>query len=414
MLSLQFMSWAEHAPVGERAEAAGNLARAWLYAELDPIERGDMERALTCLLDDDAPVVRRALAEAFASSAEAPHHLVAALADDQPDIAALVLARSPRLTDAELIDAAALGEGPAQCAIAARPGLSAAVAGALAEVGNLDAVLVLCRNHAATLADVSIRRIIERFGRDGDVREALGGRSDLGTALRHELVAATADALRDFVSACGWMAPERARRIAVDEVDRSALRLAGESAAEDGDLGLLRFAGYLRRAGRLTPALVIRALLSGQVALFEAALSELSGQQLSRVSGLVSKHQGLAFAALVRSAGLPDSLLPVLRAALDGRRSGAVDGQAQPALRRDVVARVLARCGTADNVSAPGLTVLLRRFQSEAVREESRSVAVPLRRPSAVETRIEPHFDLAPTAMIDLTSAAVVELASAA
>ncbi len=102
MLSRQFLSWAERAPAGERAEAAGNLARACLYAELDAIERGEMERAMTCLLDDPSPLVRRALAEALAGAADAPHHLVAALANDQADIAALVLARSPRLTDAEL------------------------------------------------------------------------------------------------------------------------------------------------------------------------------------------------------------------------------------------------------------------------------------------------------------------------
>jgi C-terminal binding protein len=65
MLSLQFLSWAERAPAGERAEAAGNLARACLYAELDPIERGEMERAMTCLLDDASPLVRRQDVQTF-------------------------------------------------------------------------------------------------------------------------------------------------------------------------------------------------------------------------------------------------------------------------------------------------------------------------------------------------------------
>lgn len=411
MLSHQFLSWAEHAPAGDRADAAGNLARACLYAELDPIERGDMERALTCLLDDPSPLVRRALAEALAGSAEAPHHLVAALADDQTDIAVVVLSRSPRLTDGELIDAAAVGESPAQCAIAARPRLSAAVAGALAEIGSRDAVLVLCRNHGAVLADVSVRRILERWGREGDIREALGSRSDLGFALRHEVTAATADALRAFVSACGWIAPERARRIAADETDRAALHLAGEAAEAEGDLGLLRFVGNLRLTGRLTPALVLRALLSGQMALFEAALAELSGQRLSRVSGLVSRHDGLAFAALVRSAGFPDSLLPVLRSGLDARRPAKGAGDAPPTLRRDVVARVLERCRSDGDRSAAGLTALLRRFESEAAREEGRAVSDPFRRPAAAEwvkadVRIEPHFEIAAEAVADLASAA--------
>ena len=411
MLSHQFLSWAEHASAGERAQAAGNLARAFLYAELDPFERGDMERALTCLLDDPSPIVRRALAEALAGSAEAPHHLVAALADDQTDIAVVVLARSPRLSDGELIDAAAVGESPAQCAIAARPRLSAALAGALAEIGSRDAVLVLCRNHAATLADVSVRRILERWGREGDIREALGTRSDLGFALRHDVTVATADALRAFVSASGWIAPERARRIAADETDRAALHLAGATVDMEGDLGLLRFVGNLRRTGRLTPALVLRALLSGQMAFFEAALAELSGQRLSRVSGLVSRHDGLAFAALVRSAGFPDSLLTVLRAGLDARRHAMGAGDASPTLRRDLVARVLARCRSDGDRSAAGLTALLRRFESEAAREEGRAAADPIRRPAAAEwtradVRIEPHFDVAERAVADLASAA--------
>ena len=159
------------------------------------------------------------MAEALAGAAHAPHHIVSALANDQADIAALVLGRSPLLTDAELIDAAALGETQAQSAIAARPGLSAAVAGALAEVGSLAALLVLCRNDAATLADVSVHRILERFGHDGELREALGARRDLDAALRHALVVATAEALRRFVTACGWMVPERARRVVRESGD---------------------------------------------------------------------------------------------------------------------------------------------------------------------------------------------------
>ncbi|WP_165359383.1 DUF2336 domain-containing protein [Lichenibacterium minor] len=398
MLSRQFLSWAEHASAGERAEAAGNLARACLYAELDPIERGEMERTMTCLLDDASPLVRRALAEALAGAADAPHHLVSALANDQADIAALVLARSPRLDDAELIDAAALGESPAQCAIAARPGLSAAVAGALAEVGTVEAVLVLCRNHAAALADISSRRILERFGRDGEVRETLGARPDLGAALRHELVVATADALRDFVTACGWVAPARARRVAADETDRAALRLAGQ---DTDDRDRLRFAAYLRGAGRLTPALVIRALLSGQVELFEAALAELSGQKLNRVSGLVRRHQGLAFAALVRSAGFSDDLLPVLRTALDARPPAGAQPPAM--LRRDVVGRVLARCGLEGDTTVAGLTALLRRFESEAARDECRRGGEG-ERAAPAERRVEPRFHAASASFVALAA----------
>ena len=393
MLSRQFLSWAERATAGERAEAAGAIARAALYAEVDAAERAEMERVMTCLLDDASPLVRRSLAEALAGAAHAPHHLVAALANDQPDIAALVLARSPILTDAELIDAAALGETPAQSAIAARPGLSAAVAGALAEVGTRESLLVLCRNHAALLADVTMRRVLDRFGDDGELRDALGARPDIGMALRHELVVATAEALRRFVTASRWMAPERARRVTLEATDRAALALAQAAAGREGDLGRLRFASHLRRAGHLTPALVMRAAMSGHMALFEAALAELSGQKLSRVAGLVRRSEGLAFAALVRAAGLPDGLLPVLRTAIAARQPARTPAPAL--LRREVVAEVLARCGVDRGSPIEGLTALLRRFESEAAREESRAPEVA-RRAAGQGHRVEPHFEPEP------------------
>ena len=402
MLSRQFLSWAEHAPAGDRADAARAVAQAFLYADLDRLERGEMERTMTCLLDDGSALVRRALAEALAGAAHAPHHLVSALANDQPDIAAVVLGRSPLLTDAELIDAAAVGEAAVQSAVARRPGLSAGVSGALAEVGSRDAVLALCRNDGATLAEVSARRILERFGADGAVREALGARYGVSAALRHDLVLATGEALRRFVTGCGWLAPDRARRVVGEAGDRAAVALAAGDAAIEADLS--RFAAHLRRAGQLTPALVLRMLMSGEAALFEAVLAELSGQPRARVAGLVRRPDGLAFAALVRSAGLPDALLPVMCTALDAHRPATAE--AAFSCRRDMLASVLARFGDDGGSNVTGLIALLRRLEAEAARDASRVALrvapAPTPPPAAgVGRRIEPRF----TPVLDLAAA---------
>ncbi len=84
---------------------------------------------------DSSPLVRRALAENFASAANAPHYMVLTLAGDQSDIAAIVLARSPLLSDAELVECAATADAFGQSAIALRPWVPAPVAAALAEIG---------------------------------------------------------------------------------------------------------------------------------------------------------------------------------------------------------------------------------------------------------------------------------------
>lgn len=373
MLSRDVLSWATTASSGERADAAHALARAYLYTELDAIERGEMDRAMVGLLDDPSPVVRRALAEALAGAAHAPHHVVSALACDAGDIAAVVLGRSPCLTDAELVDAVAVGDASAQCAVAARAVLSVAVSGALAEVGGLEAVLVLCRNSGAELADLSVRRILERFGRDGFVREAIGARGDIGAALRHELVVETADALRRFVTDCRWMAPERARRVVAEASDRATLALARRDAERDGEPALQRFAAHLRAAGRITPALLLRALMSGQTDLVAALLAELSGQPPDRVAASLRHRDGLGFTAIYRRTGLPDGLLPTFRAALQA----AVPDGSEPALRRGLVVHVLKSCGIDLGSPVAGLTAMLRRFEAEAARDEGRSRAAP-------------------------------------
>ena len=104
MIVRQFISWIKTASAGERAEATRALARAWLISDLSAADRAAAEGALLMLLDDPSSLVRQAMAEVFARSAEAPAAIVQALAVDQPSVALPVLEHSPLLIDADLVD----------------------------------------------------------------------------------------------------------------------------------------------------------------------------------------------------------------------------------------------------------------------------------------------------------------------
>src|SRR3979411_1329129 len=136
MIVRQFISWIRTAPAGERAEATRSLARAWLISDLSKDDRAAAEGALLMLLDDGSPLVRQAMAEVFARSADAPAAIVQALSLDQPSIALPVLEHSPLLIDADLVDIVATGNCEMQCAIARRVHLPASVCAAIAEVGT--------------------------------------------------------------------------------------------------------------------------------------------------------------------------------------------------------------------------------------------------------------------------------------
>src|ERR1700742_1422918 len=146
MIVRQFINWIRTAPAGERAEATRALARAWLISDLSEDDRIAAEGALLMLLDDPSPLVRQAMAEVFAGSAEAPAAIVQALSLDQPSVALPVLEHSPLLIDTDLVDIIATGTCETQCAVARRVRLPASVAAAIAEVGSAAAALELIEN----------------------------------------------------------------------------------------------------------------------------------------------------------------------------------------------------------------------------------------------------------------------------
>ncbi|KAA2237997.1 DUF2336 domain-containing protein [Salinarimonas soli] len=373
MIVRRFLSWVQSATPGERAEGVSSLARTLLYADLSPEDRREAETALTAMLDDPSPLVRRAMAEAFANAAEAPAHLVLALANDQSDVAALVLARSPLLDDHDLVDCAALGDEVIQAAVASRPRVSAAVAAALAEIAGPRALAVLVENHDAAVMPASLARIVERHGDDGALREALLARPDLPLEVRQAVSVALAQSLGAFVVGCGWLSPERCERAVREAREKTAVALA--TWADPGDAQ--RLVAHLRRSGQLTPALILRAILSRGLAFAEAAFAELTGLPPARVAGLIHDRRSGGLRPLYKRAGLPEALRPAFEAALAAlRETGHVDGaKAGAQLSRRMVERVLTACAHLPPADAGKLMALLRRFEVEAAREEAREQA---------------------------------------
>src|SRR5258705_3183379 len=272
MIVRQFISWIRTAPAGERAEATRALARAWLISDLSEDDRTAAEGALLMLLDDSSPLVRQAMAEVFARSADAPAAIVQALSLDQTSIALPVLEHSPLLIDADLVDIVATANCEMQCAIARRINLPASVCAAIAEVGTAAAALELIENAYAELAPFSWDRIVERHGHLAAIRESMLVLEDLPAATRVALVAKLSDTLAQFAVARNWLSADRAARIASEARERSTVNIAAGSHGDDVR-GLVR---HLRASGQLTARLILRALLSGNQELFNSAPAEFS------------------------------------------------------------------------------------------------------------------------------------------
>ncbi len=292
------------------------------------------------LLDDPSPLVRRALAEVFASAQKAPPVVVHALAADQPDVALPMLARSPLLLEDDLVDLIATGHPEAQVAIAGRRCCRVRSPRRSPKSGRRKPVSRSWKIPTPTSRRSRIDRIVERFGHLAPIRENLMARDDLPMATRQALLASCRR--RSPVSsprANGWgrSTPNTRRaRPAKRQPSRSPpRRLTTKSAT---------LVQHLRQSGQLTAGMILRALLSGNVVLFEEALAELSGVPLDRVTATSTTRISPASA---RSTARPDCRMsPIRRSAKRSRRCakallvGEQGGVAR--LKRRMVERVLA------------------------------------------------------------------------
>ncbi|THK40051.1 DUF2336 domain-containing protein [Ensifer sp. MPMI2T] len=299
MIIQAFLRWAETARTNDRARAASALGRAYIEAETNGIDRRAAEMAMTFLLDDPSPKVRRSLVEALADCSAVPRAIIVALAEDQPEIAYVAISRSPVLTDEDLVDLAARGTAETRALIAARSVVSRSVAAAIAEIGGEEEVLILLENEGAMLTRRSLKRIAIRLGHAAAVRDRLLTRADLPSEARHALVEKVGAAL----TLCGLVQAAiggRVQRVAREACDAAALVIIEAASQKE----LPELAAHLRDAGRLTPAFLLHALCSGRTEFFSAAVVDLSGVAEKRVRAILSGGRVHPIRALFESAGL--------------------------------------------------------------------------------------------------------------
>jgi uncharacterized protein (DUF2336 family) len=190
---------------------------------------------------------------------------------------------------------------------------------------------------------------------------------DLPAATRQNLVTRLSQTLAGFIVDRAWLEEDRAQRIAREACEKATVTIAAGNPTTE----LRPLIRHLCASGQLTAGLVLRALLSGNIALFEEALAALSGMPLTRVSALVHDCIGSGLRPLFEKAQLPVSMYAAFNAAIKAIRDGLADAN-DARLQRRMVERVLAACESADSGDIAPLSTLLRRFATEAAREEAR------------------------------------------
>lgn len=158
---------------------------------------GDILRRL--IRDVEMPV-RRALAEQLSQRDDAPHDLISLLANDVIDVAYPLLAKSPLLSDDELIGVVTRHARKHALAVSKREIVSAAVSDALVETGDEEVVVSLLENDGATISAETMDGLVARSENVEAYRGPLLGRKDLDLDIAMRMADWVGDSLRRYIA----------------------------------------------------------------------------------------------------------------------------------------------------------------------------------------------------------------------
>jgi uncharacterized protein (DUF2336 family) len=220
-----------------------------------PQERSLATDILRRLSKDVEMSIRIALAERLAGSLSAPHELILLLADDRIEVARPLLARSPVLTDADLVQVIRVGTREHQVAVAERPQIGVTVSAALARSACEAAIIALLRNRTAQIGEDTFGELAERSRNVPALQEPLILREDLPPVLVSRLYVWVAGALK---TALLQRHPHLSRELA-EALDRTTASLQSGK-REIPESNAERLVSKLAASGQLGPSFLIRAL----------------------------------------------------------------------------------------------------------------------------------------------------------
>jgi uncharacterized protein (DUF2336 family) len=264
-------------------------------------ERALMTEILRQLIHDVEVSVRRALAERLSEQPLAPHELVIALANDEIEVAHPLLVNCDVLQDLELIEIIRNRTLEHQLAIGIRKSVSEEVTDALVATDSVDVIKTLLENHHAKISQRTMEYLVEQSQRVDTYQNPLLRRPDLETTLAKRMYWWVSAALRTYILERYEVDPGE-----LDETMESTVKALTEG---DGEFKpkAVELADELADRKEITPALIVKTLREGEVALFAALFGNYTGIRLQLVQRMLFEPGGEGLAIACKGSGIDKS-----------------------------------------------------------------------------------------------------------
>jgi uncharacterized protein (DUF2336 family) len=303
----------------DRKRLAIELATLTAAEETPESERAAVVPVLLKLAVDAVKEVRRAMAAGLTASRRLHPDLLFTMVADEDEIALPFLENCPALDSCRMLAILRVGDGPRQTAIARRGDVTHEVTKDICEHREQVACVALLDNRSATLKAAEYQALYRRFGQDGEIVERLIARDDLPLDIRVLQAKRASNRMHQLMAEKGWIAANDASELVADAEETAILRILLEASPEECH----RVIAFLVAKKLLTPSIIVRAACLGEMSVVERALAHLANVPPGRARHMLYSD---ALRTLHAKSGLPQSCLPILRAAADVAREMQADG----------------------------------------------------------------------------------------
>ena len=355
----------------DRALAARKICQRIDTPELTAEEREAADAIIGMIAQDAATLVRRALAVTLRQSPHLPKDVAMKLAQDIESIAVPVIAGSPVFDDAELIELIRTQPPAKLAAIAARSSVSKPVIMSLIDHADETAMGIAAANDGAEFDDEAFDKTIDRFANSSSVMDSFVSRSVLPISFTEKIIARVSDDALQRLVRRHALPPQVAVDLAEGARERATIDLVDQAGVAPD---MPKFIEQMQTSGRLTPSLILRALLRGHVEFFEHAVAHMAGIPHAKAWLLIHDAGPLGLKAVFERTGLPPRILPAIRSAIDTLHSIEMGpGEAgRIAFRRRLVERSLTQF---QGVPEEDLEYILSRLdQDESEDQPARAI----------------------------------------
>ena len=310
---------------GKRRELAMGVVDLCLAQPLSPTADPVAGELLVTLSAKSDTETKAEIAAKLAPCDWAPHDIIRFLAFEPIEVSAVIIEKSSKLTQKDMIELAESGTTEHRKVLAMRANLCLAVSDTLARPGEAIVLRALANNSTAEISENTLDICLTVARDNPKLREALARRHDLTT---------------DFATQLCIMLPENWREelyrrfgLDKDKVEALAVETALSATPEDVDKDAARRVNDAAKDGKLDGKYALDALVRGEEAVFDHAIAHLCSIKVSQWRIALAMGGVRAAAMACQAANLERTAYPVIHKALQrsGRMHQALEGDAMSA-----------------------------------------------------------------------------------